>query len=196
MVDKSKWMNSSQQDQLLRTFFSENIPIKINFDYWSSYSGYDAKVLHLTSFAGPSQCITYAIHEMGHLIEIDDNRVFKRGWGLTTPELYISGRYSHMCPVPITWQPSQRECRVIAIQREIERSIGIETSDRDLISSLSFMCDWSNVPTGEYETILEADENRYNVLERYLNQVSEKYTIQYIMNEWNRKIELIRAHEN
>lgn len=200
MYKPSEWMNTPIQDNLLEMFFKDS-PIIIDWDFKNTqrieYQNKRPKQLVLGAWAGPKQCITHLMHEMAHLVEIDDKRILKYGWGLKTPEEYIPGRYGHFASMPVTYQPSLRECRVIAMQWQLQNYLGIEESPRDAISSLEYMPDWCNIPhlpyNEKYTNGAQVKESRLNFLERHMLQYAvEKYTFNFFMKEWIRKNDLLR----
>lgn len=202
-MNDSIWMNSPIKDNLLEMFFT-NSPIIIDYNFGGTqkikYDNDDyekPKQLVLGFAAGPLRCITHLIHEMAHLAEIDDARILRHGWGLTTPETYIPGRYARMAPVPNTYQPSLRECRVIAMQWQIQNYLGIEETPHNAIRALEFMSDWSNVPyillQDNYKLL---NNSRFDFLERTMLEYTRTYTLSFFMKEWKRKVELLQNHLN
>lgn len=201
MYKASEWMNTPIQGNLLEMFFKDS-PIVIDWEFHGTqkiiYKNERPKQLVLGAWAGPRQCITHLMHEMAHLVEIDDKRILKHGWGLKTPEEYIPGRYGHFASIPVTAQPSLRECRVIAMQWQLQNYLGIEESPRDAISALKYMPDWCNIPhipyNEKYSNGIQVEESRYNFLEKnMLEYAAGKYTLKYFMEEWVRKNNLLRA---
>jgi hypothetical protein len=192
----SEWMGSPQQERMEGTFFQDS-PIKIDWKMHDTQRIIDDKQLVFGGWAGPLCCITNVIHEMCHLVEIDDARILRNGWGLIMPEQYIPGRYSCMAPIPVTNKASLRETRVAALQYQVQNMLGIPTSIRDVILSFQFLPDFCNIPDGvdrekdfEYK---EIDEGRYQYLERYLAEcMGGKYTLTFFHQEWARKNQLLR----
>lgn len=200
MYQPTKWMSSPIKDNLVEMFFKDS-PIIIDWDFKNTqrieYQNERPKQLVLGVWAGPSQCIKHLMHEMAHLAEIDDKRILAYGWGLKTPETYIPGRYSHMAAEPVTCQPSLRECRVIAMQWQLQNYFGIEETPREAISSLQYMPDWCNIPhlpyNEKYSNRIQVEESRYNFLEQNMLQYAvEKFTLDFFMKEWVRKNKLLR----
>lgn len=197
IYSSSKWMNSPQQEQLLETFFVGS-PINIDWDFHGTQKIHNNQLV-FGPWAGPLQCITHVMHEMGHLAEIDDDRILKHGWGLTTPEQYIPGRYSHIASVPVTFQPSLRECRAIALQWHLQNFLGIEETPREAITALKWMPDYCNIPARKYSgtspgeySYAESEETRLLFLENKMLEYSRnKYTLTFFMEEWKRKNELL-----
>ena len=195
----SKWMNTPQQHQLLEVFFKDS-PIRIDWDFHGTQKVEGYKLI-FGPWAGPERCITNIIHEMGHLAEIDDARILKVGWGLTTPEVYIPGRYARMAAVPTTWQPIKRECRVMAMQWLIQNFLGIEETPREVVKSLKWMPDWCNLPCRRYDgqvpgefSYAEYEEQRMTFVENTMLEYSrDKFTLDYFRAEWKRKNEMLRV---
>lgn len=190
-MDKSIWVGSPQQYKLFDTFFAANCPVIVEEDMEGQRI--EENRLYLGMRAGPSQCIRFLIHEMAHLVEIDDARMLVRGWGLHLPKIYIPGRYSHMVPVPITHQASLRECRVIALAWHLQNFLGIKESAREMVGSLEYMPDYENVVP--YETgmsLNEIDNLRMNFLANKVIEYANKYSITFFVIEWFRKMELLK----
>jgi len=203
MIDNSKWIGSPAHDVVMERYFPDDL-INVQFDV----EGMRVKDNRLTlgMRAGPSRCLTNLIHEMCHLVEIDDARILSSGWGLTTPTQYIPGRYSHNAPIPVTWQPIKREVRVIAMQWQLETSIGVGLTKREALAAMEYMPDWCNVPDGRPDNYDEMewqerdvirptfDETRFAHLEAYMNEcIAGKWTLTFFNDEWKRKTELLRA---
>jgi len=202
MIDKTKWVNSPQHQYILDTYFQDS-PIRIGER--AEGNPVEDGILTLGMRAGPQICLTNLIHEMCHLVEIDDERMLISGWGLRTPEVYVPGRYSHMASVPISWQPIKREVRVIALQWQLQQSIGITGTKREALSAMEYMPDWCNVPCGRPENYDEMEweerdvirptftENRFALLEKYMDEcIAGKYTLTFLNEEWKRKTDLLR----
>lgn len=201
LYESSKWIDSPQQDQLLEIFFKDS-PIQIDWAMHRTQKVVDDIQLILGTWAGPMQCITHIMHEMGHLAEIDDKRILKNSWGLDLPMEYISGRYSRICPVPKTYQATLRECRTIAMQWHIQNFLGIEETPREAIKALQFMPDHLNIPYTQYDanacriaspSLSDADESRFSFLENtMLGYARGQYTFAFFLEEWKRKNDLLR----
>jgi hypothetical protein len=189
----SDWMTDSNRRLLEATFFKDS-PIRIEWDFHGTQRIDNEKYLCFGPWAGPERCPTNIIHEMAHLVEIDDARILQYGWGLTTPTQYIPGRYSHIASVPMTCQPTLRETRVITLAWQVQNMLGLMETPRQALGSLTFMPDWCNVPASRKETIKDYDDSRFEYLESYMIKcMEEKYTVSFFMSEWKRKNELLRA---
>jgi len=198
MYKDSQWWNTVQHQRLVDTYLKDS-PIELNWEMHDTQQVKDNKLI-FGAWAGPLRCITHVIHEMCHLVEIDDARILEEGWGLRMPQVYIPGRYSRLAAVPATYQPSLRETRVAALQYHVQRYIGIPTTFRSVINSFQFLPDWCNIPHGidldsnDY-SYKDIDEARYQFLQNYLIQCMEgKYTLDFFHQEWKRKNQLL--HES
>lgn len=130
---------------------------------------------------------------MSHLVEIDDARILKPSWGLTTPTQYISGRYSYVASIPMTCQPSLRETRVIALAWQVQNMLGMEETPLEALSALYFMSDWCNIPASRKDTVEDYKNSRFEYLESYMIKcMKEKYTLDFFMTEWKRKNKLLK----
>lgn len=190
----SEWMNTPAHARMLEMFFQDS-PIKIDWDFHGTQKVIDKKKLVLGAWAGPKRCPTHIMHEMGHLAEIDDKRILMNGWGLDMPLQYIPSRYSHMAPIPVTYQATFREVRVIAMAWQIQNLLGIEETPREALAAMKWMPDWCNLPCHRDDTrsLKDYDNDRYDFLEKYMMEcINGKYTLNFFMYEWNRKNELLR----
>ena len=204
MIDNSKWIDSPEHKRVLAEFFQDS-PIQVSSDV-EGMKVFD-NVLFLGMRAGPWRCLTNLIHEMSHLVEIDDARVLKHGWGFTTPQIYMPGRHSYMASAPVSIQPIRREVRVIALQWQIQNELGIHVNKRETLSALKFMPDWCNVPSGlpggyfdlpweeQAKITVHTNEFRFAYLQAYMDEcMSGKYNLSFFHTEWKRKNELLRSH--
>lgn len=184
----TEWMNSPQQDQLMEIYFKDS-PIVVDWDFHHSQKVEDGKLV-LGPWAGPSQCITNVIHEMGHLVEIDDARILAHGWGLHVPMTECLGREY---PNPVTPKACMREVRVFAMQWQLQNFLGIKTEIRELVRLNRFLPDFCFVPKEGEQEGESYDEPRLRYLERrLLEYVKGKYTLEFFNREWSRKNELLR----
>lgn len=84
------------------------------------------------------------LHEVAHFVEIDQRRMATFGWGLRCKtQVRIMGNYY---AEPRTSQSTDRECRVIAYQKNLADFLGLEHDHVDFIRSLRFMKDSTFVP--------------------------------------------------
>jgi hypothetical protein len=184
MFKQSVWMESKQKDFILNKYFKDS---SIVIDWKHEGQRIDEHSLVLGGRAGYEVCLTNLIHEMGHLVEIDDARIMEYSWGLTLPEVYLPGRYSRMAPTPATTQACLRECRVIAMQWLLQNAIGITTSALEAVSSLQYMPDFFLAPG-------VSDQDKLDFLkEQMLEYAANKYTLEYFDTEWIRKVQLIKS---
>jgi len=133
------------------------------------------------------------VHEMGHLVEIDDRRATENDFGLRykrvvrlPPTSYSSGIY----PQPLTAQGVERECRVIAISVRILGAIGwppeAQWADMEnTIAALRHMDDWCNVPGRR------SDEARSEWCRRKVSRDLVQWPLERVRAEWWRKVVLV-----
>jgi len=152
----------------------------------------------LGKMAGPSRSTANLFHEMAHFIEIDDRRCLKTAWGLKVPSIYIGGR---TCYEPETFQASEREMRVIAIQKIIADHLGKRCQLRSFARALDFMPDY--YMAGKFfDKEKELDEIEYNkyknlIINERINWVlsyAEKLNINKIWQEWRSKCNIHDQH--
>jgi len=135
-------------------------------------------------------------HEMGHMVEINDERMRVHGWGLRNPEVWVYDRY---CVEPRTNQITNRELRVCAYQAELLKYLGVKYSVSDLVGALQWVADTTFVPLedgsmpyGENKTHnldyteIKSSQQRWRINE--VGRLRKEYTIDRFISEWNRKI--------
>lgn len=100
--------------------FTESGTIMVDPD--SEGAKYESGRLTLGMRSGPSQDMTNVLHELAHLVEIEDDRIGSNNWGLRIRRVEILGR---LVIDPQTPQATQRECRVFGIQARMMEAVGI-----------------------------------------------------------------------
>jgi hypothetical protein len=174
------WTKSESHSKIYDTFIKDS-QVKVFQGEGQQVKGNN---LLLGTKIGPNlHDLSALIHEMSHLIDINDKRVLKPGWGFFYGQsIEIMGRtYKE----PVTYRASLRECKVLAIQQKIQESVGITADSKELIRPLQFMNDWCLIPG-------KTDEDRYTFLIERLNEYSKNIDLEYILSEWNRKQEILR----
>lgn len=144
------------------------------------------------------------IHEMAHLVEIDDARMRCHGWGLKVPEVFV---FNRMCCEPTTKQITERELRVMAYQLNVMDHIGVECDTDDAVRALENLADTAFVPIedgrqpydGDYKDIqaeginIKSSQQKWRVNE--VNRLRKEFTLERFIFEWKRKIEWLSANE-
>jgi hypothetical protein len=155
--------------------------------------------------AGPESSVVNLAHEMGHFVEIEDERMLHFGWGLRVPEVEVLGQ---ICVEPRTHQMTDREIRVIAFQKNLLDYLGVEETVEELVSSMTFMPDFMLIPLENGRpaytrkgpaTDLDYNEVTKSRLRWIAKQVEKKrrtraFSAQRFISEWFRKAEVIRAN--
>jgi len=98
----------------------------------------DNGAVALGSRCGPDDFdLPALIHEMSHLVEIDDRRATSFGWGLriTTCVVIANQRYEE----PTSVQAVERELRVLAYQTNVQSAVDMHRSIDDLLRGLVFV---------------------------------------------------------
>lgn len=131
--------------------------------------------------AGPSLSVSFALHELAHLVEIDDRRATMFGWGLDVPTQWV---YDRLCAEPVTNQATTRECRVVAYQALLGDAIGLKADIRDTVSALQYMPDWWHVPG-------RSDKARIAWCERQVRKNLQTMTVRQTLDELRRKIQIL-----
>jgi hypothetical protein len=151
-----------------------------------------------------SYLISNLVHEMAHLVEIDDARMRCDGWGLKVPEVWV---FNRICCEPTTRQITEREIRVTAYQVNVLDYLGEENSVDDIVSSLDYLPDTCYVPLedgrepyGDNYKVVQAEninikesQQRWRVNE--VNRLRKEYTLERFISEWHRKIKWLNENE-
>jgi hypothetical protein len=140
--------------------------------------------------AGPMDNISLEnlSHECAHMVEIDERRSFCPSWGLKTRKVVCLGQEFDE---PLTWQPTQRECRVIAYQANFMEAMGYAFDVRDFASALRWMPDWCNVPVDTSEDdYSKTEEKRLNfvVAEILKYKADENYSFKTFETIWFKRV--------
>ena len=104
--------------------------------------------LHFGVRTGPVMRVSTVLHEMGHFVEIDEERMNTPSWGFRYPnEQYIPGRYggSTFCE-PRTMKITAREMRVMAYEESLRKHFGLNPARETIPDLVSYLPDWYNVP--------------------------------------------------
>lgn len=144
-----------------------------------------------------------ALHEMAHMVDIDDKRVRKPGWGLKTGNwVEFPSRYS-----PGFWEMQtdagiKREVRVMAIQAVITEHLGFNFDYCEWAALLSNgaiqnYCLWRNRFGLSYDD--EHDKTKDNgwtsTTTRHdaeiIRSVRDEFTIEQVWTEWVRKCKVV-----
>lgn len=135
--------------------------------------------------AGPSMALEFLLHEMSHMVEIDDSRAASYRWGLHLPQVEFQGRtFSE----PNTNQASLRECRVFAFERNAADALGVEFNLQKAAEALQFM------PDALYQPGKTDDEREawvYRTVLVYARQPD--FAFEVFEREWNRKLGIVEG---
>lgn len=147
--------------------------------------GENGEVL-LGTRCGPSRFeLSALVHEMSHLVEIDDRRVTLPGWGLRIKSSVVVGGQRYF--EPRTTQATARELRVVAYESNMLHSCGIARSLRQLVRALTILPDFILLPG-------RCERDRLNWCETQVGRLVEQehFSVPSFEQEWWRKIEVIR----
>ena len=144
----------------------------------------------------PSFDIKNLVHEMSHMVEIDDARMRCHGWGLKLPQIWVYDRY---CCEPITKQITDRELRVAAYQVNLLKHFKIPVRISNITSSLEWLADTCFVPLEDGQmpysegrthnldyTQIKTSQARWRVNE--VKRLMKEFTAERFISEWDRKI--------
>jgi hypothetical protein len=163
----------------------------------------------LQTWAGPQADLFNLVHEIAHMIEIDDRRCHNPNWGFKYGKtVYIPG-HGDVNEGMVTNQAIEREIRVFGIQLHIHQAFGIEIvhhepnswDDNDEhISRIHYMaklCEWMDGiwlyrPKDEMEWQEKKDATNAVIANRIREEFA-KWSIEEILAEWDRKMAVLRA---
>jgi len=147
--------------------------------------------------AGPSKDIDNLLHEMCHLVELEENRLIKRppsSWGLSYGTFWqIGSRWGYET---FTDDQVKREQRVWAYQLSLYSHVNNQTANFDnsfeLVRSAVFLNSWLYYQPFEEKTY--KNEDRINKLaEETLNMSNtEEYSYEKWLCEWNTRIKKLK----
>jgi hypothetical protein len=127
------------------------------------------------------------LHEMAHLIEIDDDRCHLFGWGLRTRKVTFRGRtYSE----PLTFQCSERELRTMAIQKVLSKHLRVRMDLNYWGPLITWLPDWYAHNFGESVSCNSPKWKRLVVAD--LRKRIEAVELDEVLVEWDRKANLLR----
>ncbi len=155
------YMDPSLIQRVKEDFFDEkiiSIDERIEGQGLNEYGGFK-----LGCKAGPFVCITNLFHEMGHLVELELDRLLQKphlGWGFRHGEKFVIGgrAYAQMN----TDQSVLREARAWAYQISLERHYNIIRPVVEAVSCVTLMDAWlfyrnkvvdKNLPYGERDKL-------------------------------------------
>jgi hypothetical protein len=173
----------------VKTLFFKDSPIIIHENLEGQRV--ENNILYLGLKAGPEIHITNLLHEMSHLVEIDDARILSYGWGLkygSLVQVILGQEYQEFLSTAAT----EREIRVWAFQHQLQNLLGIDTPIKETVKSAVYLGDWANVAFGDKLNL----KCQKKALEWVENQVVEKMktlTLEFFQNEWTRKNCLLKS---
>lgn len=146
------------------------------------------------------------IHEIAHFVEIDEKRMFLKGWGLNVPRKFIFNQY---CVDPRTNQATMRELRVGAIQMNIllwlnEKGyttfdsfpqdycaeyvtdlFSLDNEIQNFVKSMNWMPDWLMIPG-------KGDDGRKLWMTNKIKKFMKVYTIEWFLKRWENRCKLAK----
>lgn len=125
--------------------------------------------------AGPNISINHLLHEMAHLVEIDDERCFAPSWGLRGKEF------------PRTFQATEREMRVGAIQIVLGDIVGVPQPSSYVATAWHFLPDWHMWRL--WRDVAESEVAPAMALE--IERQARLLTKQGVLSEWARKCRIL-----
>lgn len=141
--------------------------------------------------AGPEKSISHLFHEMCHLAE-REKRVIKQrpftSWGFKRGKPWSIGWQSGF--EPQTDQQVMREARVWAYQLSLQREFDIDESAFDLCRSAVYLPAFCHFQYGRVN--LRKEEDAIQTLASIVEYMSETYTYEKFVKEWNSRMEILK----
>lgn len=141
------------------------------------------------------------LHEMAHFAEIEPERADTPGWGLSYyNQIYIPGRYSRIVYEPNTYEDIERECRVLSYQYCVAQHFNIPMDLVGMVSYLSFVPGFMNVPSIGYPVPQELNKESewmrqaYPWIWRRVQQNLETYTKPRFDAEWKHRVYVLETY--
>lgn len=179
----------SERKRIVREWFAGRVGVAWDDDGTRVVAGR----LLLGCYSTLTDEIGILVHEMGHLVEIDDRRATQENFGLRykrvvrlPPTRYHHGLYAE----PLTSQGVERECRVVAISTRILSALGWgEDAARDemekTLQAFRMLGDWYNIPGAR------TDEARREWCRRKVARTQPQWPVERVRAEWWRKVVLV-----
>lgn len=164
----------------LKTLFKDS-PIVVDADVCGNSIKKDGTLV-LGLQCGPDQDLDALLHEMGHFVEIYENRMMTYGWGLEyTSVVEVGGR---LYEEPQTTRAIERECRVMAYQVHLKNYLGLPVDLDDTVRSLQLMGDWFLVPSGKFRSTDKINKARWEWCKAKVLENMETLTLEKFFEIW------------
>ena len=170
----------------IKSRYFDGTPVRLD---WDKVQEVDGRTLVLGAKAGPERSSKNLIHEMSHLVEIDDGRILEPGWGLRLPYYLLMGRWVNE---PNTTQATERELRVFAYQYNVLDHLGMRFHNE--VDALVHMPDFPLVVERESEPKDSYPDRRLAAVHWFRSEVDRLrnvYTYGRFEKEWARKVQLL-----
>jgi hypothetical protein len=144
--------------------------------------------IHLGSKAGPSNNVSNLIHEMCHLVEIDDNRLTAPNWGFKygTEQSIMGKSFSTYNSIPCI----EREIKVWAYQQNLHNLFNIKSTPLEFAKLIVYLGDFPMLAFGEkYQ--LNSQSKAIEWTESKIIETMKINSIDAFNLEWKRKINLL-----
>ena len=167
-------------------------------------------------WAGPQAEVSNLLHEMAHMIEIDDARCHIPSWGFKYGKtVYIAGRMIN--EGMFTNKAIEREIRVFGIQIVMMNHYGIDNvhsyhtwdDHSEYVSkarNFAEICDyidgllyyypkgWCKEDKGKY-TYRELKDYAFQAIMTRIEEETANWSMDEIMTEWDRKMQVLKAKQ-
>lgn len=149
----------------------------------------DAGGIVLGMRAGPVSEIANLVHEMCHLVEIDDSRMTVRNWGLHSTGYLAAIAAGRPWFGPTTDQALRREMRVWAYQWNVTAALSLpgEKGIAELVRPAVFVDGFMNFPG-------ETEKDRLAAIAQEVEAMLPEYSFDRFCEEWARRMPVIRQH--
>lgn len=140
------------------------------------------------------------LHEMAHMVEIDDARCLDPGWGLTLPPVEVCGRTYFEAS---TFSPCAREIRVFGIQRVLSEYLRVDFDEYSSAKLVIDFVDGAVYIKSVYPEVIGWDskaglvvtqQSHYKRVAQAIVDESAKWTIERVRAEWDRKCAIHEQH--
>lgn len=142
--------------------------------------------------AGPAIDPEHVLHEMAHLVELEQDRLLARptgGWGLRHGKAWQIGDRSGFYPQ--TTQQVDREARVWAYQASLMRELDLPMRFDKLVVSAVYLPAFSNCRY--FRGAFRTERQTLAALARRVSHLhGSTHTFEKWEQEWNRRMELLR----
>lgn len=184
-IIKSKW-SRSRLELFYNEFFNE-VPIEISEEYYSQGTKYNHSngILEVSLDWG-HDIIEGLIHEMAHIAEISEDRLFLNNYGFGEYKMGSGFGNSHRCKPAF-----ERELRVFAYEWAICKYL----RKRFCRHTFSFGMEMVVTTSSPYSSPYSLVQQR-SIIQSEFQGYKKIYTIDKFKEEWNKKVRILKESLN